>query len=266
MSKRRYWMSRFLTLPIWMIGLLCLAGCSDELSEQDSAEETKYLLSLSGSIEQNCESRASDLGFADRDRIGVYMVNYKGNQPGTLLNQGNHVNNMRFILNKDKWVPTREVYWVDKTTRADVYGYYPFTEGEPNVNSYEFTVAYDQNEPAAGRNLSGYEASDFLWAKTMQAEPQKKVNLRFRHVMAGVKVILQEGTGFAAGEYDNATKLVAVENVIRKSTVNFGTVEIVLSKFLIFTVVNETCSTTPSIFNFFIVIQSPGFSILFVDN
>ena len=44
-------------------------------------------------------ARATDVTFEAGDKIGLYVVNYDGQQAGDLQNTGNHVNNMRFVYN-----------------------------------------------------------------------------------------------------------------------------------------------------------------------
>ncbi len=51
-------------------------------------------------------ARATDVTFEAGDKIGLYVVNYDGQQAGDLQNTGNHVNNMRFVYNSS-WTPDR---------------------------------------------------------------------------------------------------------------------------------------------------------------
>ena len=73
-------------------------------------------------------------------------------------------------------------------------------------------------------NDGGYGASDFLWAKTEKVAPsENKVKLHFGHRMSCANVILEEGTGFADGEFAKLDKSVLVMNTTRTSTINLAT-------------------------------------------
>ena len=88
-------------------------------------------------ITHGCTTRANDDGFADGDVMGVYIVDYQGTQSGTLLTSGNRGDNVRHTFDEAayKWSSAYDLYWKDKHTRIDVYGYYPF--GSPDdVNKY----------------------------------------------------------------------------------------------------------------------------------
>ena len=88
-------------------------------------------------------------------------------------------------------------------------------------------IAKDQSTDAANGLLGGYEASDFLWGKTVDVAPTaQRINIKFQHRMAGALVSLSEGTGFAEGEFAQLEKAVLVTNTIRKATVDLATGEI----------------------------------------
>ena len=75
--------------------------------------------------------------------------------------------------------------------------------------------------------MGGYEASDFLWGKTVDVAPTtQRINIKFQHRMAGALVSLSEGTGFAEGEFAQLEKAVLVTNTIRKATIDLATGEI----------------------------------------
>ena len=222
-SHLRTW----ILFPVLLIVPFIVSSCQDDTEEQwgtDSLNPEKEFV-ISGHIEQECNTRATDLGFVDGDKMGVFIVDYAQGQPGKIAVTGNRTSNMcyKYKAGENKWIPTKNVYWKDDKTPVDVYGYYPFKEVVSSVDSYEFIVNFDQGEPGAEGQLGGYEASDFLWAKSVCVSPNTPVMLEYRHQMAGVKVILKEGTGFAAGEWGGLSKLVTVDNTIRKAQINLST-------------------------------------------
>ena len=70
-----------------------LAGCSDDLFGGDESRGSGNRITLSGEIDQLAVTRVNDSGFADGDVMGVYIVDYNGNTPGTLQPSGNRADN-----------------------------------------------------------------------------------------------------------------------------------------------------------------------------
>ena len=206
-----------------------LAGCSDDLFGGDESRGSGNRITLSGEIDQLAVTRVNDSGFADGDVMGVYIVDYNGNTPGTLLSSGNHADNVRHTYDaaNAKWNSSFDIYWKDNHTPIDVYGYYPYGSPE-DVDAYPFTVQRDQSQPSADGVMGGYEASDFLWGKVADVAPTDKViRLPMSHRMANARVTLTEGTGFAAGEWAQTECIVLVPNLIREARINLkdGTVK-----------------------------------------
>ena len=206
-----------------------LAGCSDDLFGGDESRGSGNRITLSGEIDQLAVTRVNDSGFADGDVMGVYIVDYNGNTPGTLQPSGNHADNVRHTYDaaNAKWNSSFDIYWKDNHTPIDVYGYYPYGSPE-DVDAYPFTVQRDQSQPSADGVMGGYEASDFLWGKVADVAPTDKViRLPMSHRMANARVTLTEGTGFAAGEWAQTERIVLVPNLIREARINLkdGTVK-----------------------------------------
>ncbi|MDE6395179.1 MAG: fimbrillin family protein, partial [Duncaniella sp.] len=165
---------------------LLLSGCSEErfgVPGQDAGE--LGVITLAGQITQEAVSRVNDDGFADGDVMGVYIVDYEATRPGTLKPQGNRGDNVRHTFNEAaySWSSAYDLYWKDKHTRIDVYGYYPF--GSPDdVNNYKFTVQTNQARTYSDGTMGDYEASDFLWGKVGGVEPTANViRLQLAHRM-----------------------------------------------------------------------------------
>ena len=153
-----------------------LAGCSDDLFSGDEGRGSGNRITLSGEIDQLAVTRVNDSGFADGDVMGVYIVDYNGNTPGTLQPGGNRGDNVRHTYDaaNSKWNSAYDIYWKDDHTHIDVYGYYPFGSPE-SIDAYPFTVERDQSKPSENGTMGGYEASDFLWGKVSDVAPTDKV-------------------------------------------------------------------------------------------
>lgn len=210
---------------------LLFAGCTNDLDDgllRPSTEDS-IAVELLGSINQVTTTRVNDDGFCDGDGVGIYVVNYNGESAGTMLDEGNQANNVRYVFNETeyKWTPDYPVYYYDKVTPVDIIGYYPYVSNIDKVNTYSFEVAKDQSTDAANGLMGGYEASDFLWGKAEKITPTaSRVNITFHHRMAGVQIELVEGTGFGENEWSSLDKQVLVTNTIRKATIDLAMGEV----------------------------------------
>lgn len=211
-----------------LLGLL-LTGCVKDLDTPTvSGGDPTLPIQLYNEISQIATTRVNDEGFCNGDGVGVYVVNYENGSAGTLRLEGNQADNVRYVYDEPngKWTPDEAVYFRDKHTHVDLIGYYPYST-PTSVEAYPFEVAKDQSTDAANGLLGGYEASDFLWGKTVDVAPTtQRINIKFQHRMAGALVTLAEGTGFAEGEFAQLEKAVLVTNTIRKATVDLATGEI----------------------------------------
>ena len=206
-----------------------LTYCSDDWGGAENVSKEMNRISLSGEIEQVAISRVNDSGFCNGDVMGVYIVDYQGSEPGELQNNGNRGTNVRHTFDEStqKWNSAYDVYWKDKTTHIDVYGYYPFGSPE-NVTAYEFEVQKDQSQDTNAESMGGYEASDFLWGKAADVAPTANViRLPLKHKMSSAKITLVEGEGFADGEWGSLEKSVLVKNVKQNAIINLATGEVV---------------------------------------
>ncbi len=213
---------------IFAASLLALlaAGCSRENIEpgsQDYSEIGKIV--LSGSVDEVYQTRVDDNGFADGDRIGIYVVDYDGENPGTLKSTGNRADNVwhKYHESTHSWESARDIYWKDKKTSVDIYGYYPFSNVD-DVSAYSFEVAKNQTTDGSDGSLPGYEASDFLWGKSEKIAPTgNRVNVSMTHRLSAVRVTLAEGTGFATGEWKDASKSILLTGFKRNAQIDMAT-------------------------------------------
>ena len=217
------------TLLYYMVALAAMlfTGCSDDFFGSSEQHDSNRI-QLSGDIEQVAVTRVNDNGFCNGDVMGVYIVDYDGNTPGTLKVSGNRGDNVRHTFDEPnyKWSSAYDLFWKDKHTHIDVYGYYPFANPE-SIEDYQFEVQKDQSTTTSEGEMGGYEASDFLWGKVADVAPTTSViRLPLAHCMSNARVTLIQGSGFAEGEWANTKKIVLTANVARKASINLSTGEI----------------------------------------
>ena len=207
--------------------LLSMQGCNvadvDTVTVPDIA--TAHKVQISSDIHQQTSSRVDYSGFCEGDAVGIYLVNYDGDVPGTLLVEDNQADNVKFTLGEDgAWASEYDIFYKDNDTKVDFFGYYPYAE-PTSIENYSYEVAKDQRTPAEHGQLGAYEASDFLWAKAENITPtESKIALKFCHQMAAARVRFAMGSGWAdEAEFAAVKKEVLVTNTIRKASINLAT-------------------------------------------
>ncbi len=195
--------------------LLLATSCTDN-DASENLNNGKNEISLM--LIHPTSSRVTDTNFEAQDQIGVYMVS-----EGTALQiGGNELNNELFAYDGSAWKSQRKTYWNDG--KHDIYAYYPYTKSITDTQNYEFTVQDDQS--ATDGVMSGYEASDLLWASatgvSASAEP---VALKFSHCLSRIKVLLEKSEDFD-GEIPSGCE-VFIHNMIPTALVDLqnGSVE-----------------------------------------
>lgn len=176
-------------------------------------------------------TKADGSGFADGDAMGVYIADRDGASSSVLSDIGNRADNVRYVFNagERKWTPVREVYWKDNVTHIDIYAYYPY-QNVDKVHSVPFRISSCQNAPGDGDSLGGYEASDFLWGSVMDVAPtDKRINIAFRHRMAGIRVTIVEGAGFAEGEWGTLDKDVLIFGTRHDAEIDLATGDVMVA-------------------------------------
>lgn len=214
-----------ISLPIILLGIWWGVGCTHELLTP-AVPENAVPLNIDGSIDQ-VSTKATAGGFVDGDALGLYAVNYENNNAtaGTLKDSGNQVDNAKYVFDEKnwKWEAIKAAYYKDVNTNVDLYVYYPWRQSVSNMTAVNFEVQKDQSAASvSGGALSGYEASDFLWAKVENVVPtEEKVKVTLKHKLANAFVVLEEGTGFEPGAFEALEKHVLVTNTTRKATINY---------------------------------------------
>lgn len=205
----------------YVLSALCLAGCTEELSNSVVVNQ-EMPIHVSATYPITGVTRVTDNGFVAEDAVGIFVVDYnEDGTPGTPAMMGNRASNVKFNYDGAAWSASYQLYWADGSTPADFYGYYPYNEGLSSVSAYLFSVDNNQDSTATG---AGYEASDLLWGKVEKVQPTTDViNLQYKHLMAGVTVTLEMGSGFTATEWGEFEKTVQVENTVLSGTVDLTT-------------------------------------------
>lgn len=163
-------------------------GCTNDIEENHiPQEEINFVVEYP-------HTRATNNAFDIGDAIGVYITQYVDDMPAPLQVSGNYANNICSTFNGNKWVNSPAVYWSEG--KFDVYGYYPYSK-PTSVDEYPFSVALDQSDEATENSMSGYEASDFLWAKVNSITQSEVVPLRFGHKMSKLIIRLIKGENFS---------------------------------------------------------------------
>ncbi|MGN0282243.1 MAG: fimbrillin family protein [Prevotella sp.] len=159
-------------------------------------------------------TKATDAGFENNDKIGLYVVNLEGN--ATLKTTGNHVDNMRFTLN-GTWTPDTPVYWEDDNTHADFYLYYPYKPNISDVRAVEVAVMSDQS------TAEGYKASEVLAGATRDVAPtESSVKISAKHMMSQIVIEVKAGEGFKEDELKETEMKVAVNGVKTAATLDIA--------------------------------------------
>ncbi len=193
--------------------LLVLVGSC----QKSSVVETSRCIEFN--VEYPALTKATDTGFEKGDITGLYMTEYDGVTATKLIASGNAVNNARLTYDGSTWESRPKTWW-DVGKAYDVYGYYPYSSAVYSIDEYKFAVREDQSLERNGTELGGYEASDFLWAKTERVSYPKKVNLKFSHTLSRLVVNLIEGEDFSGELPDDI--VVKLYDVATEAIVDLG--------------------------------------------
>ena len=191
-----------------MAAVAAMVSCSDNVENIPTTPETDKLpINISTTL-----TRATDSAFEAGDKVGIFVVN----EPNALATSGNHVDNMGFTYSS-KWTPDTPIYWLDQTTKADFYCYYPYA-ATANTEAHAFATKADQS------SLANYKASEFLWGKTTGIAPtEEAVNITTNHTFSNALVILKPGDGFTEESLAAATKSVKICGIKTNATIDLAT-------------------------------------------
>lgn len=214
-------MKKILFTILAFVGMM--TSCSDETAMSIGSVDNMPISISAEYPVKGVSTRATDNGFQQGDAVGLFVVDYNSDgTPGTLLMKGNRADNVKFDFDGTNWTASYQLFWANKNTPADFYGYYPFNAAMQSITEQGFSVYANQDGTTGSQ--SNYEQSDLLWAKAEKVQPTADcIQLKYHHLMAGITVQLQMGSGFEASEWMQLEKTVLIDNVITESTVNMQT-------------------------------------------
>ena len=192
------------------LALLGLVACSDDGEQQyKDARHTP----MTFTVTHPSQTRATATDFENGDRIGLYVA--QADAP--LEIGGNLVNNEALTRNGSSWTAARTLYWDDGTYNA--YAYYPYIQGVISISDQPFSVSTDQSTAKTATALSGYEASDLLFATTKGIKASASpINLTFKHIMSKLKIRLVKGEDFEGDMPTDAQ--VYIHNTVPTATID----------------------------------------------
>lgn len=189
---------------------ILLVGCSkDEWTDSLDNHEIKVVARMN--------SRATLSAFEKGDKMGLFAVEYAGNEAQPMQVGGNYLNNEALVYNGTEWTSGGKLYWSEAA--CDFYGIYPYQDIK-SVENVLFEVATDQSLPETAEALGGYEASDLMWAKTEKvSQADGAVKLQFHHLMSRLVVNVEKGPKFEGNIPDDI--VVRVYNTATTANVNW---------------------------------------------
>lgn len=205
-------------LMAYLILPIAITSCSSEgndTEEKPVIPPTKKEIKISTNV--SGITRATDTGFDTNDKCGLYVVN-RGidNSSSALKATGNYVDNMRFTYNST-WTPDTPVYWMDNTTHADFYLYFPYQSGISDVNAMPFSVKTNQSSESA------YKASELLIGSTKDVAPtESAVVINAKHVLSQMIVNVAAGNGFTTESLAAANIGVTINGTKVSATVDIA--------------------------------------------
>lgn len=196
---------------ILAVATLLMVSCENDA---DTSIINPNEIRVEASVKQ---TRASATSFEIGDKMGLYAVEYNGDEVASLQVSGNFINNEALTYNGSTWMGARTLYWSDK--HCDFYGIYPYQE-PATVSEYLFDLPTNQNSPETDDALSGYEAADLLWAKaTKVSREDGAVQLQFNHMMSRVVVKIERGAKYEGELPEDIT--VHLYNTVTTAEVDF---------------------------------------------
>ena len=172
------------------LSMMTFASCSSDNDVSTEAPKSAKETPMTFDVIHPSQTKATATEFENGDKIGVYIA--KTDMP--LEIGGNTLNNEQLTLTSGTWTPNHNLFWDEGTYNA--YAYYPYMD-VTSIEDQPVSVATDQSSPETDGKLSGYEASDLLYAKTSNvAASTSPVTLNFKHIMSKLTIRLVKGEDF----------------------------------------------------------------------
>ena len=172
------------------LSIMIFAACSSDNDVSTEAPKSAKETPMTFDVIHPSQTKSTATEFENGDKIGVYIA--KTDMP--LEIGGNTLNNEQLTLTSGTWTPSKNLFWDEGTYNA--YAYYPYMD-VTSIEDQPVSVATDQSSPETDGKLSGYEASDLLYAKTSNvAASTSPVTLNFKHIMSKLTIRLVKGEDF----------------------------------------------------------------------
>ena len=175
----------FITLAAISALISCQKG---EMPEGNTPKEMDFRFELPA-------TKVTATSFESGDMVSLYAVEYTSEEAPELQIGGNFLNNEKLVYNGAAWEATRKVYWSSKP--CDFYALYP-AQSLTSVENHYFEIVPDQHSVIEGTSLTGYEASDILYAKAVNVtRPEDNaLSMKFSHLLSKCVVTITKGEKF----------------------------------------------------------------------
>lgn len=161
------------------------------------------------------KTRATETAFEKGDKVGLFVS--QTDKP--LEISGNAVNNELFTFDGSAWNGSHSLFW-DKGN-YNAYAYFPYSQEISSISDFPFSVKSRQDVKDEISGLGGYEASDFLFASSLDIEASEKpVEMQFKHIMSKLTIRLIKGEDFEGDLPEKAT--VYLHNTVTSATIDLA--------------------------------------------
>ncbi len=187
----------------------------EEKPQEKPVETIKIPISINSVL-----TKVSGDNFTEGDAIGLYVVNATKTSgaswtSASLLDQGNHMDNVKFTYSKETWTTDKEYYWKDDETKADFYCYHPYKGQVEDISHIPFSVSSDQS------SKEKFESSEILWGRaTLESPTEKAVGITTSHRMSQIIIEIKPGKGFTKESLAQSLKSVTINNIRCEATLD----------------------------------------------
>lgn len=191
-----------------LCGMSSVLSCSDDEVMATKTYPEKRAMTFEVT-HPDAQTRASEYGFEDGDRIGLFIT--KSDE--TLETSGNCVSNELLTKGGEGWNTANEIF-LDHGN-YNVYAYYPYSAVN-SIEDYEVAVSTDQSQQEA------YTASDIMYARSMNySNLTDAVRLNFSHVMSKLTIRLIKSEDYEGELPQHAD--VFVHSTVTRATLDLNT-------------------------------------------
>lgn len=198
-----------------LLSLLC-GSCQQGSNELPKPGSGSWILRISPQPSASMEEEAGS-AFEDGDQVGIFMVKHTDGSLPSLLSWTNYLHNARFTYHST-WISDQPVYWIDDSTHADIFLYYPYTSQMSTPRRWAVDIPTDQSTQAA------MHQADLLAGSAIDVSPSRDdLCISAQHLMSRVIVRLRAGKGLTEEPLQKASLEVYLNKLITKATVDIAT-------------------------------------------